>query len=110
PGPLPARSNGFVTFGCLNNFSKVNPAVLSAWREVLANTPRSRLLVHSHHGSHRDRIVADYARAGIDAGRIEFIGAQPLARYFETYQRIDIALDPFPFPGATTTLDALWCG
>jgi protein O-GlcNAc transferase len=110
PGPLPAKGNGFVTFGCLNNFSKVNVTVLEVWRHIIQNTPQSHLIVHSHNGHHRDRILADYARVGISANRIEFVGTQPLARYLETYQRIDIALDPFPFPGATTSLDALWSG
>jgi protein O-GlcNAc transferase len=110
PGPLPALAKGHVTFGCLNNFYKIGPAVLDAWERILSGVADSRLILHAHDGSHREKILARFAAAGIDRGRIEFVGAQPLAGYFQTYRRIDIALDPFPFPGATTTLDALWSG
>lgn len=110
PGPLPALANGVVTFGCLNNFHKVTPGVLDAWQSILARVPGSRLVLHAHEGAHRRRLRDRFAAAGIDPARVEFVGAQPLTKYFETYQRIDVALDPFPFPGATTTLDALWSG
>ena len=47
---------------------------------------------------------------GIDPRRIEFVGFMPVANYFQEYQRIDVALDPFPYGGGTTTCDALWMG
>jgi protein O-GlcNAc transferase len=42
--------------------------------------------------------------------RIEFAGIQSLREYFSVYRRIDVALDPFPYPGGTTSCDALWMG
>jgi len=110
PGTPPALSNGFVTFGCLNNFYKIRPRVLDAWTKLLLEVPDSRLVLHAHAGSHRQRVRSRFEAAGIDPTRIEFVAAQSLAGYFDTYRRIDIALDPFPFPGATTTLDAIWSG
>jgi predicted O-linked N-acetylglucosamine transferase (SPINDLY family) len=66
--------------------------------------------VHAHQGSHRERFRAFFAEHGVDPGRIEFVGTQKLAAYFATYGRLDIALDPFPFGGGTTSCDALWMG
>ncbi len=44
------------------------------------------------------------------ADRVEFVGKQPWEDYIATLQRIDIALDPFPYGGGITTCDALWMG
>ena len=108
--PLPAQSNGFVTFGCLNNFMKTNDGVLDAWAKVLASVPDSRLLLLAPSGSTRQRLLDHFARDGIDASRIEFVGRQPRPKYLETFNRIDISLDTFPYNGHTTSLDSFWMG
>jgi predicted O-linked N-acetylglucosamine transferase (SPINDLY family) len=110
PGPLPALETGQVTFGCLNNFAKVTPAMLAAWREILRGVPGARLLLHARGGSHCDQVRQSFGDEGIDPNRIEFVGHLPYAEYLHTYQRIDIALDTFPYVGGTTTCDALWMG
>ncbi|MBI4625079.1 MAG: tetratricopeptide repeat protein, partial [Verrucomicrobia bacterium] len=108
--PLPALAAGYITFGCLNNFGKVTPAALAAWCRLLAAVPNAHLLLHTHPGSHRSRLHDLFARNGIDPGRLRFSAQVPAERYFQLYQSIDIGLDPFPFPGGTTTCDALWMG
>jgi predicted O-linked N-acetylglucosamine transferase (SPINDLY family) len=108
-GP-PSASTGRVTFGSLNNFSKVSPAAIEAWGRVLQAVPNSRLLLHSQSGSHRDRARDALARLGVASDRLEFVDLRPAADYFRLYQRIDVALDPFPYSGGTTTCDALWMG
>jgi len=107
---LPALSNGFVTFGCLNHFCKVTEPTLHAWRQIMQLVSRSKLLLHSPLGSHRQRIVDFFAEAEIDSQQLEFVPRMPLRYYFHQYGRIDIALDPFPWGGGTTTCDALWMG
>ena len=110
PGPLPALAAGYITFGCLNNYCKVTDLTWSAWADLLGRAPGSRLIVHALHGSHRRRASDFLAARGIDPDRLEFVGLLPLDAYFRQHQRIDIALDPFPYPGGTTTCDALWMG
>jgi len=107
---LPALSNGFVTFGCLNHFCKVTEPTLHAWRQIMQSVSRSKLILHSPLGSHRQRIIDFFAEAGIDSQQLEFVPRMPLRYYFQQYGRIDIALDPFPWGGGTTTCDALWMG
>jgi predicted O-linked N-acetylglucosamine transferase (SPINDLY family) len=109
-GPLPALSKGHITFGCLNEFSKVTHAALSTWCDVLRRVGGSKLLLHAKPGSQRAVVAEQVTRNGIDPARVEFVGRIPLAEYFSQYNRIDIALDPFPYAGGTTTLDALWMG
>jgi predicted O-linked N-acetylglucosamine transferase (SPINDLY family) len=107
---LPALSRGIVTFGCLNQFTKVSRAALLVWIEVLRSLPGSRLLIHAQPGSHRDAVRTLLQDAGIAADRIEFAGKAPLLAYFQTYQGLDLCLDPFPHNGGTTTMDSLWMG
>lgn len=108
--PLPALTAGHITFGCLNNFGKVTPVTLAIWCRLLAAVPEAHLLLHTHPGSHRRRLRELFARNNLDPQRLEFADHVPIAQYFRCYQSIDIALDPFPFPGGTTTCDALWMG
>jgi protein O-GlcNAc transferase len=107
---LPVLQAGHVTFGCLNNFCKVTEPTLAAWSRVLLATPQSRLLLHAHVGSHRDRVRDSLARQGISPDRLTFTGKLPWAEYCGLYGQIDVALDPFPYNGGTTTCDALWMG
>jgi predicted O-linked N-acetylglucosamine transferase (SPINDLY family) len=109
-GAIPAGATGSITFGCLNNFCKVTEPTLACWGQLLARLPDARLLLHAHEGEHRDRVRQRLAEQGVDPARIEFVGYIPTEDYFRVYQRIDIALDPFPYGGGTTTCDALWMG
>lgn len=108
--PLPMLSTGHVTFGCLNGFCKVNDKVLGTWGNLLARVPNSRLILCARDGSHRTRTIERLTEQGIDSSRIDFVPIQSPAEHFRQYHQIDIALDPFPYPGGTTTCDALWMG
>jgi protein O-GlcNAc transferase len=110
PNELPLVTTGTVTFGCLNNFSKLSPGALETWAVLLNTLANSRLLVHMKSGSHRDRLIQFMSERGIAGDRLDIVGLVPSEEYFKTYHRIDIALDPFPHAGGTTTCDALWMG
>lgn len=101
---------GVVTFGCLNNFCKVNESVMEVWGRILQTVEGSRLMHYCPAGAARERVWRFFEEKGIARGRIVFADFVPLAEYFELYQRIDIGLDPFPYGGGTTTCDALWMG
>ncbi len=109
-GPSPAKRNGDITFGCLNNFCKVSPQALDVWIEILRENPKSRLILHAHEGSHRQRMRDLLKIRGIDPQRLQFLGWVAYYDYLKQYQQIDIALDPFPCNGGTTTCNALWMG
>jgi predicted O-linked N-acetylglucosamine transferase (SPINDLY family) len=107
---LPSHEAGLITFGCLNNFIKVNDRVLRLWAYVLAKVDRSRLLLLVPVGTARQRTLEVLQSHGIAADRIEFVAHQPRDAYLETYHRIDIGLDTLPYNGHTTSLDAFWMG
>jgi predicted O-linked N-acetylglucosamine transferase (SPINDLY family) len=108
--PALSLSKGVMTFGCLSNFCKVNDSVLALWSQVLHRVKGSRLLVLSPQGGHRQRMLEQLSRLGIDPGRVEFVAHQPRRAYLELYHRIDVGLDTFPYNGHTTSLDSFWMG
>jgi protein O-GlcNAc transferase len=108
---LPAERNGGVTFGCLNDLSKVTPEIVRLWTQLLASIPRSRLLLlGSLVGEGGESFIAEFEQAGIEPARIERLRRTDLHGYLGYYQQIDIALDTFPYTSCTTTADALWMG
>jgi predicted O-linked N-acetylglucosamine transferase (SPINDLY family) len=109
-GPVPAVAAGRITFGCLNNFCKLSQPTWDAWCRVLQAVPRSTLLLHARPGTHRGRVQQMIRARGIDADRVAMVDFQPRDDYYRLYQRIDVALDPFPYGGGMTTCDALWMG
>jgi len=108
--PATEHRTGPPTFGCLNNFAKVTDVTLDLWARLLQRAPEARLLVYARTEAHRDRVRRALHEAGVDEARAAFVGLQPLADYLETYRLIDVALDPHPYGGGTTTCDALWMG
>jgi len=110
PNDLPALRNGFIRFGCLNNFCKVNDGVLELWAKVLAAVAASRLLLLAPLGSARQKVLESFSRCGIESQRIEFVDFAARSKYLELYHRIDLGLETFPYNGHTTSLDSLWMG
>ena len=109
-GSLPAVQSGIVTFGCFNQFCKINDGVLSSWARILGTVPASRLLLVCPEGTASERTHAFFAARGIDRERVELGARSPWADYIQRFQRVDVALDPFPGNGMTTTCHALWMG
>lgn len=110
PGPAPVIRAGKITFGCLNNFCKINDSVLELWALVLKAVPDSALLMLAPEGRTRDRVKSRLAGHGVEAQHVKFVSHQVRTNYFRLYHRIDIGLDTFPYGGHTTSLDSLWMG
>jgi len=111
--PLPALENGCITFGCFNNLSKLNDDVIALWAGILRAVPGSRLFLKNKQfgeAGARQGVSDRFAAHGIDAARLTLEGPSSRADYLRSYHRIDIALDPFPYTGGTTTAEALWMG
>ena len=110
---LPASSNGYITFGCFNNLTKINDDVVALWSRVLLSVPDSRLFLKAKQFSDSaiQRAMRDrFAVYGVDPQRFIFSPLVARSEYLTPYQQVDIALDPFPYPGITTTVESLWMG
>lgn len=111
--PLPALESGYVTFGCFNNYLKLNRQVIAVWAKVLHACPESKLLLKNkamNDALMRKQLLANFEQHGIGAERLLLEKTSPHAELLSAYNRVDIALDPFPFTGGLTTSEALWMG
>jgi predicted O-linked N-acetylglucosamine transferase (SPINDLY family) len=111
---LACEREGRVTFAAFNAMLKLNDATLELWAKVLKATPGSRLLVksvQSQDGETNDSAAARFERAGIPKDRMEWLPHTAGQReHLAVYNRCDIALDPFPYHGTTTTCEAMLMG
>jgi predicted O-linked N-acetylglucosamine transferase (SPINDLY family) len=114
PSPLPAMSRGYVTFGSFNRIAKIQDPVIRSWAAILRALPNARLIIKSELGFDDEGRQLDiervFAEEGVEAGRVEFRGPCERSEHLSAYQEIDIALDPFPYSGGMSALDALSMG
>jgi predicted O-linked N-acetylglucosamine transferase (SPINDLY family)/acetyltransferase-like isoleucine patch superfamily enzyme/GT2 family glycosyltransferase len=110
---LPALANKYITFGCFQNLAKVGDEVLDLWAEVMKAIPSSRLRWQCK--SFRDGHISEdiknkLLKRGIHSDRVDMFGSTTREEYLASHNSVDIILDVFPFPGGTTTCEALWMG
>lgn len=114
PLPPPCLKNGYITFGSFNNFSKMTDHWLKLWLKILGEVPASRLVLKAFGMADDDinpMIAARLTDLGFPMERVKVHGAvADHATHFSMYGEIDIALDPSPYNGATTTCEALYMG
>jgi predicted O-linked N-acetylglucosamine transferase (SPINDLY family) len=109
--PLPALTNGYLTFGSFNNANKIGADCMALWAALLRSLPSSRLLMATvPEGEMRTRLIDQFTELGVDGKRISFCGKLPSHEFQQMLQQVDITLDPFPINGATTTCESLWLG
>ncbi|MDE3245155.1 MAG: hypothetical protein KGN80_03635 [Acidobacteriota bacterium] len=114
PATSPCLRGAAFTFGSFNHFAKLNGAVVETWAALLRRVPDSILLLKGKGASDsvlRGRLLKGFIDEGVRADRIQFAGfLDDSAAHFASYGQVDLALDPFPYNGVTTTLEALWMG
>lgn len=111
PGPLPAREAGFVTFGSFNSLTKVSDSALHCWAQILLNLPTSRLrLTRIRSPQRAAEMVALLGRLGVAAERIDCVPYRSEVPYGLQFAGVDVALDPYPYNGVTTTCESLYFG
>jgi predicted O-linked N-acetylglucosamine transferase (SPINDLY family) len=112
---LPAIRNGFITFGCFNNLAKINDEVVSLWSEILLQIPAAKLFLKAKQIGDKnvcDILLKKFKDRGIAEAqkRIILEGASPRAELLASYNKIDIALDPFPYNGGVTSAESVYMG
>ncbi|HRL75770.1 MAG TPA: tetratricopeptide repeat protein [Candidatus Accumulibacter phosphatis] len=110
-GPLPALTCGHLTFGSFNRPTKISPAVVALWCELLRALPGSRMLLAAMRPDGRaEQLAGEFAENGIARERLLLQPRSDMRTYLELHQQVDICLDTFPYTGGTTTLHACWMG
>ena len=111
---LPAINNNFITFGSLNKLTKINDDVITLWSKILLSVPKSKLILKSREFDNQSVVkdlINKFKKHNIDNNRLILQGKSKTRKeVFEVYNEIDIALDPFPFQGNTSSCEAIWMG
>ncbi len=111
--PQPLKNAGCFTFGCLASQYKITDQVVRTWSQILRRSPSARLLIRNHdlgRAEHQGHLHARFAKWDIASDRLLLLGPADHFEFLRTYDQIDLALDPFPYSGGTTTMEALWQG
>ncbi len=102
------------TFGSFNALTKVSDATIALWSQLLNQVPASRLVLKSaglEQTDLADTVRRRFAAHGIDTARLDLRGrTSDTMSHLALYREIDVALDPLPYHGTTTTCEALWMG
>jgi predicted O-linked N-acetylglucosamine transferase (SPINDLY family) len=113
-GSPPILNCGHITFGSFNVLAKMNAEVARLWAKILCSVPYSRLFLKSQaftQSSTQEYWKTFFEREGVHPDRLELLGwCKEKSAHLSLYGRVDIALDPFPYNGTTTTCEALWMG
>ena len=110
---LPAIKNKYVTFGSFNNLPKINKEVVFLWSKILKAVPKSKIFLKSHvlnDSYFKKLIINNFEKNNINADSIILEGRSARKEYLACYNKIDIALDPFPWSGGISTWEAIWMG
>jgi len=113
PSILPAIDNQYITFACFQNLSKINEAVINAWGLIFKALPTAKLVLRNKQMSCLEERTALQKRlsvVGISTEQVKIEGLIAREDYLAAYSSVDIMLDTFPYPGGTTTCEALWMG
>ena len=111
--PLPAGRSGYITFGSFNNGGKISLFLIALWAQILNANGNSRLLLKFNGGGDqevKDRYLRGFEQFGIGRERVIIMGQRAPVDHLKLYGLVDIALDTYPYNGATTTCEALWMG
>jgi predicted O-linked N-acetylglucosamine transferase (SPINDLY family) len=110
----PVLRNGYVTFGSFNNLAKLSRTTLTLWAQILRRVAGSKLMIKGRGADSRavrTHLLAQFARHDLTEDRLVLIGhVSGPGDHLDYYNDVDVALDPIPYNGTTTTCEALWMG
>ncbi|SSY80463.1 tetratricopeptide repeat protein [Alysiella crassa] len=110
--PTPALKNGYITFGCYQNYLKINDVVLQTWAKIARRLPESRWHFQNGRLGENSEDLAIFKQRlqqfGFDLEKVSCVGSMARQDYLLNYNQVDIVLDTFPYTGGTTTAEAIW--
>ena len=107
----PAIKNRYITFGCFNNLSKINNEVIALWSKILKAIPKSKIFLKTKQLNDpyvKEKIMNYFKKNNINSNLLILEGSSPRNVLLDTYNKVDIALDPFPYSGGTTSFESTW--
>ncbi len=111
PNVLPAMSGEPFTYACLNSHAKFSEETFRIWAEILKRVPDSRMMFgNATDEVVRQRLRESFAIHGIDASRLVLAPKVSFGEFLTLHHQVDVALDPFPYNGGTTSFISILMG
>ena len=110
---LPAIKNGYITFGSFNNLSKINDTVITLWSKILKSIPKSKIFLKTKELNNaylKEKVMNKFKENGVNSNSIILEKGDSRIKLLDSYNKVDIALDPFPYSGGVTSFEAIWMG
>jgi len=111
---LPALENEYITFGCFNNSSKISDSVIETWSQILLKKDKSKLIIKAPNDDAQiaqENILKKFKSFNVDGSKILFSPMEKDKKnHYKMYNKVDISLDTFPYPGVTTSIESIWMG
>ena len=107
----PSTKNNFITFGCFNNLNKLNEKVINLWAKILYSVPNSRLVLKNSMLKNKyikKKIIDQFEKHKINTNKLILEEGSSRKELMESYNKIDITLDPFPYSGGTSSFESIW--
>ena len=113
-GDLPFLKNNYITFGSFNNSSKINKDVIETWSQILLKKNKSKIIIKAPSVDSeiaQENILKNFKEFNVDSSRVLFSKREGKRDdHYKLYNKIDISLDTFPYPGVTTSIESIWMG
>jgi predicted O-linked N-acetylglucosamine transferase (SPINDLY family) len=112
--PEQAREDDAFWFACFNNIAKLSPQSLDVWVDILEACPNAKLRLQSR--LFQDAVQAEawkerFVQRGLDPDRLKLVSwVASREDFLRMYHHVDVALDPFPYNGTTTSFEAIYMG
>ena len=107
----PVLKKNYITFGCFNNYNKITNQVINVWSKILNLVKDSKLMLKSSMNNHSTkRLIEKFKNNGVLDSVIFLKTEKEFRNHLKLYEKIDIALDTFPYNGVTTSFEALFMG
>jgi len=109
--PTPALKNNYITFGSFNNLHKMNELVIGTWSKILNSVPNSVLFLKTGQLESylfKNKIIKQFLKNGVFQNRLILEESSKREELLSSYNKVDIALDSFPYNGGTTSFETAW--
>ena len=109
----PANKNGYVTFCCFSNILKINDELIFLWSKILKDNKKNKILIKNKNLNNiheKNKLIKKFDDLGINKNQLMLESHESRTKYLECYNKVDLALDTYPFSGGTISVEALWMG
>ena len=102
-----------IVFGCFVTLRKINDNVIKLWSRVLKKFPNTKIYFKApelHNSSIENELKHKFNNYDIKSDRLILEKSSDYKSYLESYLKVHITLDPFPWNGVTTSFESIWMG